>query len=213
MGNKSTWVDGRVDVLLAALHEFGMSSSRSAAAEFIQRRVQTVAEQMGMSPAAARRYLSDEAVVELARGMAVAVAEESPGADLLEAARTAAVPLPILGRTIAALAEAIQVRLAEREDIDHLRVMVGQLACALSALGQLAAEADLDTSPPHIGRQPVVLIPPALVNRAARYLEATATLIRDHGVLPGNVAAEHATKLADTFLEDAVALRACTAGR
>jgi hypothetical protein len=33
MARKPIWVDGRVDVLLAALHDLGMSVSRAAAAE------------------------------------------------------------------------------------------------------------------------------------------------------------------------------------
>ena len=40
MTRKPIWVDGRVDVLLAALHDLGMSVSRAAAAELIGERVQ-----------------------------------------------------------------------------------------------------------------------------------------------------------------------------
>jgi hypothetical protein len=64
---KPSWVDGRVDALLAALHEFGMSVSRAAAMELIHEHVQWVSSQMGISPTAARRYLTDEALADLAR--------------------------------------------------------------------------------------------------------------------------------------------------
>src|SRR5664279_121779 len=76
----------------------------------------------------------------------------------------------------------IQIRLRERDDIDHLRTTVGQLAHALSALGQVTADAtpapDNDTSRASAGDgQPVVMMPPGLVNRATRYLELAAVLV------------------------------------
>jgi hypothetical protein len=106
-GRRRTWLDGRVDVLLATLHEYGMSASVVSAAELIQERVQWVAAHLRVTPATARRYLTDEAVRDLARTMAVTVADEAPGADLLASPRTAAVPVPVLGRCIADLSEAI----------------------------------------------------------------------------------------------------------
>ena len=54
---QQAWVDGRVDVLLAALHDLGMSASRAAAAELIHERVRWVSAQAGISPTAARHYL------------------------------------------------------------------------------------------------------------------------------------------------------------
>ena len=49
-------------------------------------------------------------------------------------------------------------------------------------------------------------MPPGLVNRAAHYLEAAATLARA-GVLPEDFSTTHAGELADTFLQDAASLR------
>jgi hypothetical protein len=112
MTPKPTWVDGRVDALLAALHDLGMSASRAAAAELVAERVQWVSSQLRISPTTARRYLTDDAMTSLARTMVISVADETPGADILESARTAAVPVSILGRCISGLAEAIQIRLA-----------------------------------------------------------------------------------------------------
>jgi hypothetical protein len=66
--------------------------------------------------------------------MAVTVADEAPGADLLASPRTAAVPVPVLGRCIAGLSEAIVLRLAERDDLGHVRTTTAQLAQALSPL-------------------------------------------------------------------------------
>lgn len=121
MSPRRTWVDGRVDTLQAALDALGMSISRAAAAELIHERVQWISSQAGISPTTARGYLTDDALTSLAQTMAFSFVEETPGADILDAPRTAAVPLPILGRCIAGLAEAIQVRLHERDDVEHIR--------------------------------------------------------------------------------------------
>ena len=152
MTTKPSWVDGRVDTLLAELHDLGMSVSRAAATELINERVQWVSSEMDISPTAARRYLTDDTLADLARAMVISLADETPGADVIQSPRTAAVPLPILGRCIAGLAEAIQIRLREREDIDHLRTTVTQLAQALSAIGQIASDHTPD--PGRVAPQP-----------------------------------------------------------
>ena len=203
MTRKPSWVDGRVDVLLAALHDLGMSVSRAAAAELIGERVRWVSSQMDISTTAARRYLTDDALVDLARAMVISLADETPGADVTESARTAAVPLTILGRCVAGLAEAIQIRLRELDDIVHLPTTVSQLAQALSAIGQVASD-QIPTPAPRAAA--AVMMPPGLVNRAARYLEAAATLVND-GVLPEDFNSTHASELAATFLQDAASLR------
>ena len=204
MTRNPTWVDGRVDALLAALSDLGMSMSRAAATELIDERVRWVSAQMAISATAARRYLTDEVLADLARTMVFSLADETPGADVIGSARTAAVPLPVLGRCIAGLAEAIQIRLRERDDIDHLRTTVAQLAQTLSAVGQVTA----DHPPNPAGRAAVavVMMPPGLVNRAARYLEAAATLVNEGG-LPADFTAAQAGQLAATFLQDAASLR------
>jgi hypothetical protein len=112
----------------------------------------------------------------------------------------------VLGRCIAGLSEAIVLRLAERDDLDHVRTTTAQLAQALSALGQIAGQHN--TSDIAAGTaSPGVLAPPALLNRAARCLEAAAAMVREEGVLPDGFDPAHATQLADTFEADAVAIR------
>ncbi len=202
-----TWLDGRIDVLLAALGDYGMHVSRIAAGELVRERVRWVAAQMGFTPATARRYLTDDAIRGLARSMAVAVAEEAPGADVLESPRTAALPLGVLGRAVAGLSEAILLRLGERDDLDHVRTITAQLAQTLSALGQVAADFQ-DGGEPVTGIfGPPVMVPPALLNRAARYLEAAAALVREGGIVPDKFNTASAGQLADTFDKDAAALR------
>jgi hypothetical protein len=184
-----------------------MSISRAAAAELMNERVQWISSQAGISPAAARGYLTDDALTSLAQTMAFSFVEETPGADILEAPRTAAVPLPILGRCIAGLAEAIQVRLHEREEVEHIRTTVTQLAHALSAVGQIIAEqttAD-DNRVDATMSAAVIPLPPGLVHRTARYLEATAALLTQ-ARHPGDCSPER-QHLADTFLKDATILR------
>ena len=83
MTTKPSWVDGRVDTLLAALHDLGMSVSRAAATELIHERVQWVSSEMDISPTAARRYLTDDTLADLARAMVISVADETPGADVI----------------------------------------------------------------------------------------------------------------------------------
>lgn len=206
-GRRHTWLDSRIDVLLAALGEYGMDISRVSAAELIRERVQSVAAYMRVTPATARGYLTDEAVRDLARAAVVAVADEAPGADVLAAPRTAAVPVAVLGRCIAGLSEAIMLRLAERDDLDHVRTTTAQLAQALSALGQVIADPRSASESKAGAAGPAVLAPPALLNRAARYLQAAAAIVRDDGILPERFDPARAARLADTFEADALAVR------
>ncbi len=144
---------------------------------------------------------------DLARTAVVAVADEAPGADVLASPRTAAVPVPVLGRCIAGLSEAIMLRLAERDDLDHVRTTTAQLAQALSALGQVIADPRSASDAGAGAAGPVVLAPPSLLNRAARYLQAARAIIRDEGILPDRFGPARAAQLADTFEADALAMR------
>ncbi len=108
----------------------GVSLSRPAAGELIDERVQFVAAQMRVTPATARRYLTDEAISGLAQSLAFGFVEETPGADLFSAPRDARIPVRLAGRVSAGLAEAVRIRLAEREDLQHTREAVAQLAHA-----------------------------------------------------------------------------------
>jgi hypothetical protein len=69
MTPKPTWIAGRVDALLAELHNLGMSVSRTAATALIGERVQWMSSEMGISPTAARRYLTDDTLADLARAI------------------------------------------------------------------------------------------------------------------------------------------------
>lgn len=211
MAARRTWLDGRIDVLLAALGDYGMDASRTSAAELIEERVEWVSTHMRITPVSARRYLTDDALRELAQTMVVSVADEAPGADVLASPRTAALPIATLGRAVAGLAEAIVLRLGERDEVEHVRTTTAQFAQTLSALGQVSADHQSDRSVTGVAG-PVIMCPPALLNRAARYLETAAALVRDQGVVPADFDPARAAELADTFARDAAALRYYAAG-
>ena len=91
---------------------------------------------MRVTEATARSYLGDEIVKDMARRMLFEVAGEQPGADLMEAPRTVPLPLALMGITVAALAEAMQVR-AANEPPDHLGDVITTYAQTLPGLGQI----------------------------------------------------------------------------
>ena len=116
---RRTWLDSKIDVFLEELAESGMHLDRQRAGELITGQVRAVATLMRVTEATARTYLDDEIIKDMARRMLFEVAGERPGADLLEAPRTVPLPLALVGITVAALAEAMQVR-AANEPPGHL---------------------------------------------------------------------------------------------
>jgi len=204
----ASWTEGRVDALLAALDSYGMSMSPAAAEDLIIERVDAVAQLMRATKATARRYLTDEAIAGMAESIAFSLVEEAPGADLHGAPRTAPVPLYYVGRMVAGLAEACQVRFAERDDPEHAETRVTELVKCLSVLGSIAS-----TEPSHDdgtegtdGNSGItVAFPPALLRRVARYLDAAAVAAED-GATPAGFD-EDPVKLARVFRDDATMLR------
>lgn len=189
-------------MLSAALSDLGMSMSRPAAGELIDERVQFVAKQMRVTPKTARTYLTDEAINQLAESLAFDFVEETPGADLLTAGRNAAISVQLAGLAIAGLAEAMRIRLAEREDLEHLRVVVTQLVQAQASLGLIMVD---QTVPVSDGR-PSIRLPASLLHRIARYLEAAADLA-EQGVIGCGTTPGEARGLPDTFRSNADLIR------
>jgi hypothetical protein len=202
-----TWKAERVDALLAALSDLGMSMSRSAAAELIDERVQFVAAQMRVTPATARTYLTDEAIKRLAQSLAFDFVEETPGANLLTAPRDAHIPVRLAGRISAGLSEAARIRLAEREDLHHVRESLAQLAHAQGTLGLIMA----DQIAQDVEGEPWIRLPSALSHRLARYLEAAAGLA-DDGVVGYDTDPAETPGLADALRHDAALLRTLAGG-
>ena len=137
---RRTWLDNKIDVFLGELAASSMHLDRQRAGELITGQVRAAAALMRVTEATARIYLDDETIKDMARKMLFAVADERPGADLLEAPRTVPLPLALVGITVAALAEAMQVR-AANESPDHLADVITTYAQTLSELGQITAGA------------------------------------------------------------------------
>lgn len=168
-----TWRDKRIDDLLEAVSQLGMTMSRSAAGDLLDERVQFVAQQMRVTPATARTYLTDEALAGMAREVVFGFVEETPGADLMGAPRTAAIPVRFAGTVIAGLGEVIRLLLVERDDLERTRDRVAQVAHAQSYLGLLIHDQLATTD---FYDEPSVQMPPALLLRVARILETAAHL-------------------------------------
>src|SRR5690606_17761562 len=111
----------------------------------------------------------------LAQSLAFGFVEETPGADLFSAPRDARIPVRLAGRVSAGLAEAVRIRLAEREDLQHTREAVAQLAHAQGVLGLIIA----DQVAHDLEGEPWIRAPGALLHRVARYLESAAGLAED----------------------------------
>ena len=137
---RRTWLDNKIDVFLEELAASGMHLDRQRAGELITGQVRAVATLMRVTEATARTYLGDEIIKDMARRMLFEVAGERPGADLMEAPRTVPLPLALVGITVAALAEAIQVR-AANEPPAHLGDVITTYAQTLSGFGQITAGA------------------------------------------------------------------------
>ena len=158
----------------------------------------SISSTMGISELTARKYLAEDAVRELAREAAVSIADEQPGADTVALPRDTVVSMPLLGRTIAGLAEALRVHLAN-DSADVTANRIRAIAGELSAAGQIL----MDTPVPSAG----AVLPRALVVRIARYLEIVVDILADGGQLPGLDEAGCA-QLAAAFGDNAAELRA-----
>ena len=203
---RRTWLDSKIGVFLEELAASGMHLERHRAGELITGQVRAVAAPMGVTEATARSHLGDEIIKDMARRMLFEVAGERPGADLMQAPRTFPLPLALVGRTVAALAEAMQVR-AANEPPGHLRDVVTTYAQTLSGLGQITAEAPAGEA----GDRAEILFPPALLRRAARYISGAADLAANGGELPAGIPEAARNQLAATLHRDADGLTAITA--
>ncbi len=170
---RRTWLDSKIDVFLEELAESGMHLDRQRAGELITGQVRAVATLMRVTEATARTYLDDEIIKDMARRMLFEVAGERPGADLLEEPRTVPLPLALVGITVTALAEAMQVR-AANEPPHRLGDVITTYAQTLSGLGQITA----DAAAKEAGEPAEILFPPALLRRAARYISGAADMAR-----------------------------------
>ena len=202
---RRTWLDSKIDVFLEELAASGMHLDRQRAGELISGQVDAVATLMRVTEATARTYLDDEIIKDMARRMLFEVAGERPGADLMEASRTVPLPLALVGITVTALAEAMQVR-AANEPPHRLGDVITTYAQTLSGLGQITADAAAEKA----GELAEILFPPALLRRAARYISGAADLAANGGKLPDGIPETARSQLAATLRRDADGLTAIT---
>src|SRR5260370_20446369 len=190
---RRTWLDNKIDVFLEDLAASSMHLGRQRAGELITGQVRAVAALMRVTEATARTYLGDEIIKDMARRMLFEVAGERPGADLMEAPRTVPLPLVLVGITVAALAEAMQVR-AANEPPAHLGNVITTYAQTLSGFGQITADAAAEQA----ANPAEILFPPALLRRAARYISGAADLAANGGSLPDGIPETARSQLAAT---------------
>jgi hypothetical protein len=202
---RQTWLDHKAGVLAEELAASGMHLDRQRAGEMITDRVRAVAARMRVTELTARRYLDDETVKDMARGMLFEFVGEQPGADLMQVPRTVPLPPAFLGIIVAALAEAMQVR-AANEPPDRLGDVVATYGQTLSGVGQITAAA----APGQAGDPAGIMFPPALLRRAARYISNAAGLAADGGRLPDGVPEAARGELAATLRRHADELIAVT---
>jgi hypothetical protein len=202
---RRTWLDNKIDVLLEEFAAAGMHLDRQHAGVLITGQVRAVATLLRVTEATARTYLGDEIIKDMARQMLFEVVDEQPGADLMQAPRTVPLSLALVGITVAALAEAMQIR-AANEPPDHLGNVISTYAQTLSGLGQITA----DAAPEQAGSPAEILFPPALLRRAARYISGAADLAANGGKLPDGIPETTRNQLAATLRRDACGLIATT---
>lgn len=202
MTSRGAWRVDRISTLVGALSDLGMSMSQSAAGELIDERVKFVAAQARVSEATARGYLTDDAIKGPAEKLAFSFVEETPGADLFSAERDSRIPVRLAGRVSAGLAEAVRLRLVERDDLEHTRESVAQLAHSIGVLGLVVA----DQVAEDLEGEPWVRAPAALLHRLARYLDAAGGLA-DDGLVGYQTDPAEAPGLARALRDDARVLR------
>lgn len=95
VAGRSRWLDEQVDELLARLSGFGLTVAAEQARALITERIEVTAVAMRISPQSERRHLD---LAKLSESLAASLAEEQPGADLMEVERTTALSMPLLGR-------------------------------------------------------------------------------------------------------------------
>ena len=195
---RRTWLDQKVDVLLEELAASSTHLDRQHAGELITDRVRAVAAVMRVTEPTARKYLDDDTVKDIARQMLFQFVNEQPGADMMEVPRTVPLSVVLAGTIVAALAEAMQLR-AANETPDRIGDVVATYGQTLSGLGQIIA--DPASVPTEDASQ--VMFPPALLRRAARYINTAADLTASGGKLPNRITESVRDKLAATLRRDA----------
>ncbi len=191
---RGTWLDRSTDTFLDELHQLGLVVTRAQAASHIRGRLAWVSAALRVTEQSARRYVDDEVLRDLARSAAMELAEERPGVSLVGEERNIPVPMAILGRVIAGLAEAAHLR-SENGDAAGVGTVMG----IVSAIGLILEDecAGLPNS---------ILLPQAALARCARLLAVTGEMVRG-GATRDDLASEVNAGLPQAFDRDVQVLR------
>lgn len=166
----SDWTRVHVEDLVHTLSTYGVEVKRSVCFELLCDQVEATAAREGVSREAARTSFSGNALEGVADSIAQGYSEHAVSMNLL-GPRTSSATLGVLGRTVAGLAEAVDMY-AKQTDTPHpAGERLAYLADALGALGLTLADSD--------SQQPsepsdTVLSSPALLIRLARILTRAA---------------------------------------
>jgi hypothetical protein len=184
---KTDWLTDRAAVLVARLAVHGLVIEPAIAREIISKRVLELSDTMDISATTAKKYISDDAIEEIAIAMADVMVFEVPGVDLMAAARSSSLPSLLVGQTVSALAEAI-LFFQQHPDIQASGDRIRELSEHLSIFGVMIADSASAAS---------VMVPPEFLTRIAGRLDAAA--------------AESATPepLAAAWRREGMRLRAC----
>lgn len=188
--SQNAWLHERASGLSERVSLRGMTLSVDAAATFLARQHADAVDHLGITERTARAYLDDDALDELADRLVAVFAAEEPAADLSALPRTAAAPVTVYGRFLAALGETLLFyQNYPGIGVDDRNDRVCEIAALISTAGILQAESTGTT----------ITAPPALFHRFARTLDTVATLT-DNTTLARALAhdSENARAAADT---------------
>jgi hypothetical protein len=192
---RGSWLEERTKVMFEELDLLGLTVPQAELAQVIKKTLVEVAAVAGISEISARRYVDDERLRSLAQEIALKLAEERPGAPLLDQPRTIPLALPLLGQVVMALAEATRIRVLNNDEAGAEQTLE-----LLSFLGHVLHDTAHESDP--------LRLPQAALARAARQLEAGAKIIDAGGVVPSGLQGGAERSLATALLSDAMTLRA-----
>jgi|ThiBio_1000_plan_1041568.scaffolds.fasta_scaffold00488_37 hypothetical protein len=190
------WIASKALVLIEETSSLGMTLDQAAAELVVRDRLQTIAGALRVTEAAARRYLNDDTIRDLARSMVASLAEEQPGLDLAEAEPDTEIDPRLAALAVTALSEAVLVHLANPTSVGS--GLVGECIGMLSIHGTRLYQS--------YGADAVV-VSRAWLLRAARYIESAADTLDSGGVV-GTPTDLDPSRIVASFRSDAELMRA-----
>lgn len=154
--------------LIDRLNQKDMSLTTAGAEALIADRVTAIALALHISERSARAYMDQDALDGIAQAILDNIAAEAPGSDLLQLARTAALPIHRFGRLVAALGTCNEFLVAYADIDEELR------RDRIQEVAQLITCAGLMQSKYETGDD--IYAPPAMFARVERMLTNVADL-------------------------------------